>query len=246
MSSLQAVLFDIDDTLFSTTQFAKMARGNAVRAMIEYGLQATEAQALAELQEVIFEFSSNYGQHFDKLLMRLSGGNLHPARQSMIVSAGVVAYHDTKFQGLELFSDVKPLLVGLKSCGIRIGVITHGWTAKQTEKLIRLGLVPVLFTPDSVFISDSVGINKPNPKLYLTALAGLGLENPSQVMYVGDNPKNDIAPPMGLGMKTVWSRRASRTKKTEIKATHEVADFIELAEILRSEYQIPLPIASPE
>lgn len=241
MQSLQAVLFDIDDTLFSTTQFAKMARGNAVRAMIEYGLQATEEQALAELQEVIYEFSSNYDQHFDKLLMRLSGRSLHPARRSMIVSAGVVAYHDTKFQGLELFEDVKPLLVSLKSCGIRIGVITHGWTAKQTEKLIRLGLVPVLITPDSVFISDSVGINKPNPKLYQVALDGMGLEDPSQVMYVGDNPKNDIAPPMGLGMKTVWCTRASKTKSSEIIPTHKVSDFSQLAEILRTEYHIPLP-----
>ncbi len=241
MPCLQAVLFDIDDTLFCTTEFASMARANAVRAMIEYGLQASEEEAHAELKEVISEFSSNYGRHYDKLLIRLSGGSLHPARRAMIVNAGVVAYHDTKFKGLKLFDDVTPLLEGLKSCGIRIGIITHGRTAKQTEKLIRLGLVPFLVTPDSVFISDSVGINKPNPKLYQTALSNMGLADPGQVMYVGDNPVNDIAPPNGLGMKTVWCTRASRTKETDIQATHTVANLVELAEILRSEYQIPLP-----
>ena len=33
---LRAVLFDIDDTLFSTTQFARLARRNAVRAMVDF------------------------------------------------------------------------------------------------------------------------------------------------------------------------------------------------------------------
>ena len=55
---------------------------------------------------------------------------------------------------------------------------------KQAEKLVRLGLVPFL-DPKAIFISDQVGISKPNPKLYAVALRELGLE-PAEVMYVGD------------------------------------------------------------
>ena len=36
MSKLRAILFDIDDTLFSTTGFARKARRNAVRAMVDH------------------------------------------------------------------------------------------------------------------------------------------------------------------------------------------------------------------
>ena len=241
MTALQAILFDVDDTLFSTTDFAALARRRAVQAMIRHGLQATEEQAMSELAEVLKEFSSNYDHHFDKLLIRLSGQARLPARRAMTVTAGVVAYHNTKFEALAPFPDVKPLLKGIQNAGVRLGVITHGWTSKQSEKLIRLGLSIGYFPPENIFISDTVGINKPNPKLYAHALEAMGLEHcPGEVMYVGDNPTNDIAPPKGLGMKTVWCKRASKVASTDIRADHEVETLADLAPILRDVYQLAL------
>ena len=162
MSRLRAVLFDVDDTLFSTTAFARKARANAVRAMVEAGLGLPEEVVARELDEVIAEFSSNYDHHFDKLLQRLRPSALAQLNPALVVAAGVVAYHDTKFQGLAPFDDVIPLLEGLRAAGLVTGVVTHGWTVKQAEKLVRLGLVPHL-DPRAVFISDQIGISKPNP-----------------------------------------------------------------------------------
>ena len=98
MSRLRAVLFDVDDTLFSTTAFARKARANAVRAMVEAGLGLPEEVVARELDEVIAEFSSNYDHHFDKLLQRLRPSALAQLNPALVVAAGVVAYHDTKFQ----------------------------------------------------------------------------------------------------------------------------------------------------
>ena len=64
--ALRAVLFDIDDTLFSTTRFAKAARTNAVRAMVQAGLDLPEELVLKELEEVVSEFTSNYDHHYDQ------------------------------------------------------------------------------------------------------------------------------------------------------------------------------------
>ncbi|MEZ6005184.1 MAG: HAD-IA family hydrolase [Planctomycetota bacterium] len=252
MSQLDAILFDIDDTLFSTTAFTTTARARAVESMVSCGLTSREPgivtpaaikeAALRELTEVISEFGSNYDHHFDKLVIRMMGRKGMVDRRAMIVAAGVIAYHDTKFKDLAPFPDVRPLLSALVASGTRIGIITHGWTTKQAEKLIRLKLLPEYFAPDHVFISDAVGINKPNKKLYQVALSDLGLTDPSRVMYVGDNPPNDIAPPKELGMKTTWSRRASRTEQSEIQADHEVWNFLELAQILRDQYGIPIAI----
>ena len=80
MSALSAVLFDIDDTLFGTTEFAGRARKNAVRAMCEAGLDLPIEDVERELAEVIAEFSSNYSRHFDKLLVRLGQVVARPAR----------------------------------------------------------------------------------------------------------------------------------------------------------------------
>ena len=57
---LDVVLFDVDDTLYSTTVFAEKARRNAVRAMVAAGFHVDEAHAVQELGEVVSEFASNY------------------------------------------------------------------------------------------------------------------------------------------------------------------------------------------
>jgi putative hydrolase of the HAD superfamily len=239
---LKAILFDIDDTLFSTTEFARRARQNAVRAMIEAGLEVPEEVVLKELDEVLREFSSNYEHHFDKLLQRLRPPELARRNPALIVAAGVAAYHDTKFRELAPFDDVVPLLADLGDAGIRVGVITHGWTVKQAEKLVRLGLVPYL-DPKAIFISDQIGISKPNPKLYQVALQDLGLE-PSEVMYVGDSPEHDVVPPQSLGMVTVWAERASKhtLEGTGIVPDHVVSDFDALRRILRERYDVPIAV----
>lgn len=240
MGALSAVLFDIDDTLFSTTEFASRARDNAVRAMVDAGLGLPMDVVRRELDEVIAEFSSNYDHHFDKLLERLRPPSLMRINPALIVAAGVAGYHDTKFRELHPFADVVPLLGDLREAGLRTGIVTHGWTVKQAEKLVRLGLLPHLDL-DAVFISDQIGIAKPNPKLYQVALTDLALPA-AKVMYVGDNPSHDIAPPASLGMRTVWSRRAARTTSLPegIRADHTVDNFDELAAILRDTYGVPI------
>ncbi|TAJ22110.1 MAG: HAD family hydrolase, partial [Planctomycetota bacterium] len=180
MTALRAILFDIDDTLFSTSEFARRARANAVRAMVAAGLDLPESVVLKELEEVIAEFSSNYEHHYDKLLQRLRSQCTLRANPALIVAAGVAAYHDTKFRELAPFPDVVPLLRALQAARVRVGIITHGLTVKQAEKIVRLGLVPYL-DPRAVFISDQIGISKPNPKLYLAALRELQL-HPGEVM----------------------------------------------------------------
>ncbi len=239
MSSLLTILFDIDDTLFSTSAFAQRARRNAVRAMIAAGLDLPEEVVLRELEEVIAEFSSNYEHHFDKLLQRLRPRGLR-TNPALIVASGVAAYHDTKFRELVPYPDVLPLFQALGRARIQTGIITHGWTLKQAEKLVRLGLLPYLDSK-AIFISDQIGISKPNPKLYSLVLDDLG-RKPGEVMYVGDHPKHDIAPPHSLGMITVWARRGAKEGVTlgEIVPDHVVDDFEELRAILREVYRLDL------
>lgn len=242
MALLDAVFFDIDDTLFPTTEFAQRARWNAVKAMVAAGLERPEQEVYQELVEVISEFTSNYGNHYDHLLRRLGEDAVRDVNPALIVAAGVAAYHDTKFRELKPFPDVVPLLSSLKQAGLRRGIVTHGWTLKQAEKLVRLKLNEHL-DQDAVFISDQIGISKPNPKLYQTALSDLRLDA-RRVMFVGDSPTHDIAPPAKLGMVTVWSRRAAKVDLagTGIEADHVVDDFEQLAEILRERYEVDLPV----
>jgi putative hydrolase of the HAD superfamily len=237
---MKAILFDLDDTLFSTTEFAKKARANAIDAMIEVGINATHEEVADELREVIREFGSNYAAHFNKLLHRLPPHQQKDVNHAVVIAAGVCAYHDTKFEHLKAFDDVKPFLEALKEARLRPVVITHGWTTKQAEKLVRLGLIP-LIEPRDVYITDQVGIAKPNPKLYQFVLRELGLL-PSETLYVGDNAAHDITPPRTIGMHTAWIKRAAKPNQDIDTAAPEfiINDFRELAAILRDRFGCPI------
>ena len=247
MPRLQAIFFDIDDTLCATTEFALRARRNAVRAMIAAVVEAEEELVWKELVEVIGEFSSNYEHHYDKLLLRLPAKSVARVNRALVVAAGVAAYHDTKFRELAPYPGVIELLSELGALGVRRGVITHGLTIKQAEKLVRLGLVPYL-DRDSIFISDQIGIAKPNPKLYQTALRAHDLD-PAATIYVGDNTRNDVAPPKSLGMVTVLARLRRPRPEDEHpvpeaeRPDHVIASFQELRALLRQHFGLALRAA---
>jgi putative hydrolase of the HAD superfamily len=150
----------------------------------------------------------------------------------------VTAYHDTKFREWKPFAGVRELFAELKQVGMRLGVITHGLAVKQAEKLIRLELLPYL-DPQAIFISDAIGISKPNPKLYQLALRRMEL-SPAEVMYVGDHPAHDIGPPKSLGMITVWARAMAKHELAEVEPDHVIEGFADLRRLLIERYGVRL------
>ena len=58
-AALDAIFFDIDDTLFSTSVFAEKARRAAVEAMLRVGLRVSKDMLLKELQEVVDELEAS-------------------------------------------------------------------------------------------------------------------------------------------------------------------------------------------
>jgi len=235
--NLKAIFFDIDDTLFSTTDFADKARRAAVAAMRHYGLRLPADQVLRELSEVISEFSSNYEHHFDKLLLRLPRRTFDGVNSAILVAAGVHAYHTAKINLLSAYPDVPPGLLRLSRTALLRGIITSGLQQKQADKLLRLGLYEY-FTPTAIFISDQIGISKPNPKLYQRACDEVGVEA-KETLYVGDNPLQDIDPANAMGMITVHVRRGRHgALQGKTKASYELKDFKELLTVLRKDFNV--------
>ena len=236
---LKAVFFDLDDTLYSTTEFAKTARSNAIKAMQNAGLDLPFDMLLRELNETISEFATNYEHHFDKLLLRLPKNSFKKINPAIIVAAGMIGYHDTKFTQLAPYKDVVPLLKVLQKSKIISGVISAGLEVKQSEKLIRLK-IHQYFNPDAIFISEQIGISKPNPKLFVKACSDVGV-NPSESMYVGNDLAHDIEPANKVGMVSVLAKRNVKvSEKAKIVPKFEVNDFEELYKILRWDFGLDL------
>jgi putative hydrolase of the HAD superfamily len=240
VTPLQAIFFDIDDTLYSTSEFAARARRASMEAMVALGLKMPVEELVRELEEVIAEFTSNYEHHFDKLLTRIPHKTWDGVNRAILIAGAIVAYHETKSRDLAPFPDAVDLLKRLSRVPMVRGVITSGLEIKQAEKLVRLNVLDYL-TPGAIFISDQIGISKPNRKLYQRACESLGV-SPKAAMYVGDHPAHDIDPANAIGMATVLVKRGGKHAGDagKTKATHEVKDMAQLAGILKAEYGLAI------
>ena len=234
---LKGIFFDIDDTLCSTSAFTEQARSAALDAMIEAGL-AVEKQLLdEELTEVIREFSSNYEHHFDKLLVRIPRRHYRGMNSAILVAAGVIAYHDTKMRYLAPYEDAFEVLRRLSQTDLVLGVITEGLEVKQAEKLVRMRVHKFLAS-NAIFISNQIGISKPNPKIYQRACSDLNLR-PAETLYVGDNPEHDTDPPNAIGMLTARMRRGKYAHmQSKSPPNVEVQNFWDLLDYLKQEFGI--------
>jgi putative hydrolase of the HAD superfamily len=201
---IKAVLFDIDDTLFDSGTLAKMARMNAIKAMIECGLPIKNVQkGYSLLMKIVEKYGSNYDEHFDRLLETLGC-----TRDPKIIAAGIIAYHDTKLGYIKPNLDVIPTLIALRDEGCKLGIVSNGRSVKQWEKLIRLGLHHFF---DAVIISEDVGSEKPQSKIFRVALEELGVK-PEETIYVGDDPETDV---LGANKAGLISIRMIKQKHEE-------------------------------
>ncbi|MHC4939165.1 MAG: TIGR02253 family HAD-type hydrolase [Planctomycetota bacterium] len=234
---LAAILFDIDDTLFPSSQFADAARRSAVEAIVNAGLEVDVSVAMEELHAVVKEFSSNYGHHFDQLVVRLAPNLRDGVHKALVIAAGVRAYHETKAQ-LAPFPDVVRCLEKLSHTSLIRGVLTNGLTIKQAEKLVRLDLQHA-FSPGAIFISEDLGVAKPHPRIFQIACEALQVD-PGEVLYIGDNPIKDVDAAHEAGLITCLRRGAGK-HSMDVGAhapDFEVTSLDELHPWLASEFGI--------
>jgi len=233
---LGLITFDVDDTLYATSDFVRLARENSLKAMLEAGLGLTLEQAQAELAEVVEEFTSNDEHHFDRLLQRVPPASLSGINPAILIAAGVAAYRDTVVRDLVPYEDVHEGIRKLHGKGYRLGVASHGLTVKQAEKLVRLRILEYL-DKRALFFSEQMGMSKSNPKFFLRASELLGLK-PEQCLHVGDRPDRDIDPANQAGWLTVLNRRSGRYQERSgaTPPAYTVHNFWDLIELVEREF----------
>lgn len=115
--------------------------------------------------------------------------------------AGMAAQMDSKY--LDFLAAQKKLMDGamelvdtLRAYGYRIGVLSNGFSDVQHRKIRTAGLEGKI---DLTVLSDDIGINKPDFRLYRHAMELAGDTDPGHHLMIGDNPSTDIAGAIGAG-----------------------------------------------
>lgn len=215
---IKAVFFDIDDTLYDTSGFAKLARKAALNAMIDAGLPLSHDDAYTLLREIIKEKGSNYDKHLNVLTKRVFG-----EEKPLLIAIGMITYHNVKFALLRLFPETMSTLIHLKAQGYHLGVISNGLTIKQYEKLVRLGLHHFF---DSVITSQEAGVEKPDAAIFEMAMSKMGCKAENSVM-VGNSFKDDIMGSVDAGMSAVYLTQGLKDSEKEyLEKTNLKLDII--------------------
>jgi putative hydrolase of the HAD superfamily len=187
----QAILFDLDDTLFSL----RRCEAHALRRTLE------SAGLLARLPA---DFTERYAAISAKHWAAPSAAGYTEARREAVtgrswrdflsqhgldaqLAKGLAAQFWLEFcHSSALNPGAAEVLRGL-SDSFRLGMITNGYSDSQRGRLRAAGLYDAF---DPLLISDEVGVQKPDKQIFEMALAHLGL-GPESVLYVGDSISHD-------------------------------------------------------
>jgi HAD superfamily hydrolase (TIGR01509 family) len=227
---VRCVAFDADDTLWDFT--AAMAQGLALA--IE-AAQAAGPSATAGLRvdDLIARFDALYAVHAASPRPGRPIASLRPESFELaladlgVVDADLVermsdAYFEHRHGSLPLFAEIVAVLDELGERHL-LGLVTNGNTDAE-----RSGLAGRF---DFRLAADDIGRRKPDPRLFLMAAAAAGCR-PSELVYVGDHPGNDVAAPQAAGCRGVWINRTGRPVPPGIEPDAVIADLTELPAVI--------------
>lgn len=103
-------------------------------------------------------------------------------------------------ENTRLLPGAMELIEAVHTAGMRTGILSNGFRSVQHEKLRRTGLDGVV---DLVVLSDDIGVNKPDVRLYRHAMELSGEPHPEAHLMIGDNPSTDIAGAVNAGWRAI-------------------------------------------
>ena len=189
-----AVLFDLDDTLYPEHAFVD--GGFQAVGQLLAGPSGRSAAWLVERLWALHHRDGR-GRLFDALIAELALDDMDGA----LAAACVLAYR-THVVRLEPFPGVTELLDDLRRRGVRTGVVSDGYGAVQARKLAGLGEIATRL--DVVVLTDDLGPGhgKPSPTAFRVACRLLAVE-PSATIYVGNDPRKDFIGARAAGLRTI-------------------------------------------
>ncbi|HEY3361103.1 MAG TPA: HAD family hydrolase [Methanosarcina sp.] len=194
-TTLKAVLFDMDNTLFDFVA----AKLEACREILSF-LGTEKGYAAGSPLELFRYFLRGiYGfEDYENIRDYMQERNLFTIKSYRKCCD---IYEREKLQNLKLYPAVTVTLGKLKELGLKLVIITDADTHHALARLTRVGLLNYF---DFIVAADMTGTKKPDPAHFLFALDVLEIK-PGETLVVGDSIKRDIVPAHKLGFKTAYA-----------------------------------------
>ena len=208
---LQAVLFDLDDTLIDARG---SWRAGFAASIAELHAAELALQALGSPEEIY----DAYFRHYTEDAYRAAGRGEWNERFTLEAFERLVATHlrpdatlarrlADRYRAIHVdYVQIYPdAIETLEAVGARypLGLITNGLSRIQRPKIDRYDLERYF---EVVVVSGEAGVQKPDPAIFALALGPLGVP-PEAVVYIGDNPYHDVVGARAAGVGAIWVNR---------------------------------------
>lgn len=223
---IEAIVFDLDNTLVDFMRMKHNAVEAAIKAMIDAGLDQPYAVIKTKIDEIYSERGIEYQMVFDQLLNHFVG-----SVDYKILSAGIVAYRTAREAELNTYPKVIPTLIKLIKMGIKLGVVSD---APSKEAWLRLSYIGLHHIFDAIVTFDDSKQRKPSPVPFNLILKKLGA-SPGRSLMVGDWAERDVVGAKSVGMMTCFAKYGDTFNTTIHDADYEINDISELIDIVKKE-----------
>ncbi|MDO3384819.1 HAD family hydrolase [Gilvimarinus sp. SDUM040013] len=204
---MQAVLFDLDDTLLDKSSSLMDCA---------WGFQC-KYNACAEPEKFIKAFVRE-----NEVIQPKWAAFRKIAKECALSDSLAEIMHvdfDQNFaQYCKAFPRALDTVRRLSNTGIKLAIVTNGRDFFQRNKIEALGLYGYL---DAIVTSGELGVKKPTPEIFLHALDMMGAQAKYSV-FCGDSIVADMQPANLLGMTTIWKtqRQSVQPAAVNYRFTH--------------------------
>ena len=226
---IEIVLWDVDGTLLDF----KAAEKAAIRTLFtEFGLgECTEAM-LARYSEINTAFWKRLEKNElsrEQVLL----GRFEKFFAENGIDAGIVPAFNEKYQlslgDTIVYRDDSLNIVKALKGKVKQYTVSNGTVAAQTKKLERSKLGDWM---DGIYLSEKLGIEKPNAGFFEKVFSEICPDDRSKVMIVGDSLTSDIRGGMNAGIKTCWYNPEKRPVPGNYRIDYVISDLHEVIALL--------------
>lgn len=231
---IQALIFDIDNTLYSYDAAHKIAFQTLADSFCgTFGVSREQFSQLHREADQILR--ARVGQPCAAIHNRLIRYQIMLEQIGKPVSyapglAGM--YWDTLLSNMQCAPGAQQCLSFLKSAGYTVGIGTNMTADYQFAKLERLGLLDYV---DFLVSSEEAGAEKPDGRLFACCVEKAGCRAET-CMFVGDSLEGDALGAMRAGLRPVWlcGETATVDVPAGVEVVHSLADIPDLLQSIQT------------
>jgi len=133
---------------------------------------------------------------------------------------------------VDVIEGAEEVLAYLAGKGIKTAIVSD--TSLSAGRHLRFFLTEFGIAPYVTYFafSDEVGVYKPDSKIFMKALGGMGDVRPFKAAHVGDLKRTDVVGARNIGMTSVRFRGANDDQEDELEADFVIDHLSELPSML--------------